>query len=540
MDDDRTQQSIDELAELFLTGVNPDPPTDPPPFSPSVDPLAGPAPLPMLPQGDAASAALSTPQAVAPDYPRPPQDHSPNLRLHRDHPTDASTTGPGDPPPPPPPPAEPAAAVEAVLLANLPTVSGPWLTAYAQTLADADGPTAVLFPDDRNLDADLLLPSTTKRPSTSQGALTNEGATPTDLVNHLLTDPAHPVRNILVHLDAGPHSPDAPRLLAFDHWTVLTGKDDAAIAAAGVLLHELADAHPETTDKQVSLVVAGADAKAANDTAARLQAAVGHRFASPLALLGHLQRIAPANLTTLPSTPLTPDSWHALQDRLLTLEPPTEPAPAPAPATPSTPPVKPGDGIPGPRVAATQSQSPKPQAHSTDTNPARPARPNLAELLLRSPHAPFPHHKARPLEARCPHQPDTQLLLGPDGRLHLLRQTFPTPPTPTPSTTPLKPGGSTPGLRATDASTAALSALRAAIVELSQARAWVREHLPLLQLTDKHARFDTTLDPELHLFTDQPHLATPLVAKLGDSLRRHLLQRIRLQDHAAGHCVPLA
>ncbi|MEM6552530.1 MAG: hypothetical protein AAF750_10450 [Planctomycetota bacterium] len=519
MDDDRTQQSIDELAELFLTGVNPDPPTDPPPFNPAADPLAGPAPLP-----------LAVPHAVAPDYPRPPQ--GPNsghgepahLRLTRDHPTapDPSTTGPGDPPPPP---TEPAAAVEAVLLANLPTVSGPWLTAYAQTLADADGPTAVLFPDDRNLDADLLLPSTTQKPATEAIPLQRDG-TPTDLVSHLLTDPTHPVRNILIHLDAGPHSPDAPRLLAFNHWTILTGKDDAAIAAAGVLLHELADAHAETADKQVSLVVAGADAKAANDTAARLQAAVGHRFNSPLALLGHLQRIAPANLTTLPSTPLTPDAWHTLEDRLLSLTPPTEPAHQPVPAAQAPAPVSP----------VARDRSPADTAAETRKPNTTPTRPNLADLLLRSPHAPFPAHKARPLEARCPHQPDTQLLLGPDGRLHLLRQTLPTPPAPSTTFSPVARDRS-PG---NDPASTALASLRAAIVELSQARAWVREHLPLLQLTDKHARFDTTLDPELHLFTDQPHLATPLVAKLGDSLRLHLLQRIRLQDHAAWHCVPLS
>jgi hypothetical protein len=104
------------------------------------------------------------------------------------------------------------------------------------------------------------------------------------------------------------------------------------------------------------------------------------------------------------------------------------------------------------------------------------------------------------LQARCPRYPKTQLLLDRRGRLHLLRRHA-----------RCGPEGS--------------EGLRAAVVDLIEARAWVREHLELLRLSQPQLRFDAAARPLLHLFTDDAKTATALVARLGKFVRLHLLQQ---------------
>jgi hypothetical protein len=119
------------------------------------------------------------------------------------------------------------------------------------------------------------------------------------------------------------------------------------------------------------------------------------------------------------------------------------------------------------------------------------------------------------LEARCPLQPKTQLMLGEDGRLHLLRRHD-----------PACPGEGAEGLGP-------------AMVDLLQARKWVSEHLALLQLTQRQCRFDADREPVLHLFTDRADWATSLIIRLGDSLKLHLLQDIEVAGERAWFCTPL-
>jgi hypothetical protein len=68
--------------------------------------------------------------------------------------------------------------------------------------------------------------------------------------------------------------------------------------------------------------------------------------------------------------------------------------------------------------------------------------------------------------------------------------------------------------------------LREAVVELIEARAWVREHADLLAMTQRQLRFDAQAEPVLHLFTDQARLAAALAARLGEFVRLHLLKRV--------------
>ena len=81
--------------------------------------------------------------------------------------------------------------------------------------------------------------------------------------------------------------------------------------------------------------------------------------------------------------------------------------------------------------------------------------------------------------------------------------------------------------------------IRAAVVDLAEAGKWVREHLELLKLTMRDANFDSSAEPSLHLFTAKAHLATPIVAKLGDQVKLHLLQEVQVGLQSAWFCTPL-
>ena len=123
------------------------------------------------------------------------------------------------------------------------------------------------------------------------------------------------------------------------------------------------------------------------------------------------------------------------------------------------------------------------------------------------------------LEARCPEQPLTQLVLDQDGRLHLLRRHD--------------------SARDDHQQRDNVDGLRAAVVDLLAARRWVRQHLALLQLTQRQCVFDHHAEPVLHLFTDRADLATGLAGRLGETLRLHLLQHVRVGDQSTWLCTPL-
>jgi hypothetical protein len=120
------------------------------------------------------------------------------------------------------------------------------------------------------------------------------------------------------------------------------------------------------------------------------------------------------------------------------------------------------------------------------------------------------------LEARCPHQPETQLMLDQQGRLHLLQRH--------------RPGQS----HATE-----LAGLREAVTELLEAKQWVQQHHQLLQLTQRQCRFDPGQPPILHLFTSRADLATGLIARLGQTLKLHLLQHVRVGQETGWYCTSL-
>jgi hypothetical protein len=165
--------------------------------------------------------------------------------------------------------------------------------------------------------------------------------------------------------------------------------------------------------------------------------------------------------------------------------------------------------------ATREAKRPPAAAEPVATQLPQTNEPDLAALIASGPKGVV---GGIALEARCPHHPTIQLLLDQAGQLHLLarHQTA-----------------------AASDHDLALTHLRAAIVDLLEADRWVREHLQLLQLTQRQCQFNPQAAPVLHLLTDRADLATALISRLGNKLRMHLLQSVTVGNQAAWFCTPL-
>jgi hypothetical protein len=107
------------------------------------------------------------------------------------------------------------------------------------------------------------------------------------------------------------------------------------------------------------------------------------------------------------------------------------------------------------------------------------------------------------LAARSPRHPQTQIVLDENGVIHLLR-------------------------RHTAGDEDPAMSLRAAVLDLIETRAWVREHADLLAMTQRQCHFDLRAEPVLHLFTDEAKVGAALVGRLGEFVRLHLLKEVKI------------
>jgi len=130
------------------------------------------------------------------------------------------------------------------------------------------------------------------------------------------------------------------------------------------------------------------------------------------------------------------------------------------------------------------------------------SQPDLIAMLAAS------LHGGVALEARCPRQPDTPILLDQNGTLHLLQPQINTD-------------------------------LCANIVDLMEARDWVSEHIDLLALTQRQCQFNLESEPTLHLFADDAKTAVSLIAKLGPSVKLHLIQEVTVGLQSTWVCTDL-
>ena len=586
--DHHSDSTLDELAGLFLT----DSAAPAGRAAPREDPLGGPAPIKLAPKlapsvtpgGVAhshATQASATPAAFGPSLDDEPDAHLLEL-LTSAVPVDAGsatpintesssrsadTTEPGEEVPAlrwtghdevdltnPPRRPEPARAVaEAVLLGNLPGMAGPWLTQYAQLLAQHGGgqrSVAVLHLDGDRLDLELIEPNVRRDddPATrAPGLRVPPGGFGdrdlVDLLDQLCRTGPTPVGTVLLHAD--PRHERAERLLDLSDWTLVSGADDAALAAAGQLMRGLLDQDPRVAAVRLGLMVAGSDADASQRAADLLSRDLdldGRLDAAPQ-LVGYQQRMIPARCRVLGSFDGINLQWPRLTAWLSTLQPAAETT-AETTATPA-PPVAPT----GPVATAAASAPDAPDATAataaTEAPAARPTRPALPRLDAPVEVAALGHAAAAAaadlafdpapdlfalvdtdarttasipggvaLEARCPSAPDAQLALDATGRLHLLLRH--------------------------DSDLGDLPTPREAIVELVAVRTWARQHRQLLQLTERSRRFDPDADPVLHLFTDRADLSVELVSRLGGLLKLHLLRDVAVGNEHTWFCVPLS
>ncbi len=627
MDDARTREALDSLAELYLTGLDtqdaqetsdkrdvdgavrpvrrpPSVATARPARAPSVAPastdqpnaadpadagLDGPEPFRFSPRPPASTTSNDPPPTPGAD--RPPSDP---LRAITGH--DDSSTSTAESPflglrqntPDTEPPQEPASSdsapavhVEAVLVGNLPSISGPWLTQYAQLVADAEGPVAILHLGEREVELELVEPR--HAPDTAQRGWRLSGGSRLrhpliDLLDSAVRAERHAVRTLMIHVVDGLAGRGAHRLLAIDHWTLLSGADEAAVHAAAQALDAVVRTNPAVSRKRLALMVAGADEAASQDVANQLRSATGKLLDEPLELLGWLPRMGPVRVRQLGVFGGIETLWPQLTEWMALLEtPPLEHVEStreePAQATPEQPSVESPPrrqereaGVatrsrvvaasPGPardtrsrephrqRAARSHWPRPEPPERSAASAP-RPSDESSAEPRPSStpprraavgvPPArratepePEPRREALTdsgvpdlaalatasegvlaggvrLDARCPHQPGIALVLDQDGGIHLLARAE---------------------THGNGDAAADLTAFRTAVVDLLDARQWVRQHLDLLRLTQRQCRFDPDATPVLHLFTTRADLAVPLVSRLGETLRLHLLRRV--------------
>ena len=594
MDDTRTQQALDELADLFLS--NQGPANKPVPAAPGADTpstrdsqLTGPAPIrlgpklkspPPPPEVKTPDVKVLTVDDTSQDHDFEPEAGTP-LHLHVDDPDEPLATFSQ------PEPAvatlteeDPAyaVAVEAVILGNLPGLSGPWLTQYAQLLAQQEGPVAILHIDDDLIDLELVEP--TDREPDGRGVSLRIGPgngqlDPVAVLEALMDSPNSAPGTILVHVDPQNDERGLIRALALDDWTVMCGADDLAIVGGYGMLKRMVELNDRVAEKRVGLMVMGSDPKQSQAAAHKFQTAATGFLESPVQLLGWQKQMVPVNLRHLGRFEDVDAAWPRLAEWFTrcaaSITQPTDPPafqdrPTPEPTyqanpTPPPPEVKiqevkapqaptptptaqgrrdtPARFQPRPRPEPPEAPAPPPEVKTPGPEPepvtvpepvaaqhkvAEPQpeelpvsdetfevdEPNLVELLMAGSGA-LPGGIA--MEARCPQQPNTQLMLDQAGRLHLLYWH--------------------------ESAEDGIDGLQPAMVDLLQARKWVREHIELLKLTQRQLNFDTDAEPVLHLFTDRADWATALAARLGDALKLHLLQVVQLGDQQAWFCTPL-
>ena len=544
MDESTPKHTLDDLADLFLTG-QPSP----------ADPLDGPAPIKLPPKAARPASSSQDLRDLLGEPPEPAYDEPVDIdkgladldqlaeMLHAD-------LNELDQPAPVPPTADafdgpalrltddeadeesadhrPAAVVEAVVLGNLPGMAGPWLTQYGQLLAQKDGAVVVLHIEPDAIDLELIEPTAVEKrqpdpidPRRSRSTLRVPpgGFADRDLIDvldQLCGARVSPVQTVLLHLDATAES--LPRLVQVKDWTLLSGADDAAIVAGYRLLKQLLEADQRVAGRHVGLMIAGSDRQTSRHAAQKLRSAVGNFLHAPLELLGFQQRMIPARSRALGRFEKVDELWPRLMQWIAQLE---TPAPRVQPETAQARPAakKVSAGLPPlaepVRVDATPKPAPAPEPATSFTATFEPDQaPDLFELIDSDPRTTASIPGGIALEARCPRQPHTQLALDAAGRLHLLHRHDSAdgdPPTP-----------------------------REAIVELVAVRDWARQHRQLLQLTERGRRFDPDADPVLHLFTDRADLSVDLVGRLGNLLKLHLLRDVQVGGEHTFFCVPLS
>ncbi len=467
------------------------------------------------------------------------------------------------------------------MLGNLPGMAGPWLTQYAQLLAQQDGAVVILHVDDEAIDLELVEPTTfASDPGSAPGSTpgstpenasakprdSHPAALPTlrippggfrgrdvvDVLDQLAKARNAPVRTFLVHLDAAPEA--LPRLLALGCWTLLSGADEAAIGAGYHLMKRLHEAQPRVHKIQLGLMIAGSDRDPAHQAARKLRAALGGFLHSPLEFIGYQQKMIPCRCRTLGRFTGTAEVWPRLAAWLAALQaPPTADRSADEEAKDAS--IVSESGLVGAEAASGSVAGAVPGVVPGAGVKSGPAFPRLDPPVHLDLHAPQPEFRDPGSERRIPdpgsrmptpqpQAPDLFSLIDTDPRAAAsipggLRLEARCPSQPD-TQLALDAAGRLHLLHRHDSADGDPPTPREAIVELVAVRDWARQHRQLLQLTERARRFDPEADPILHLFTDRADLSVHLISRLGDLLKLHLLRDVQVGDQHTLFCTPLS
>lgn len=556
MEDDRIQKALDRLADMYLTGATPPPAeTTPAPAKRTKHAHAAPAaeqdcatlPPPAQTPPDLQLPAEASPlvfgtvpdaqrrgqpqfaATAATTADRPTRSRSTNLADQLDGPApirlpigpnmnDLGRRYADDYPAIDTPTLAPAPAghVEAVFLGNLPGFGGPWLTQYAHFLAEQLGPVIVLNVDQEQIDLELVATASDRR---CVEELVRAGDVPASAglmaAVAALTRPGLPsIGAWLVHLPMPLDETSMHVAPDLDRWTLICGSDQAALVGAYRWIKQLAvDEESAHTGRQVGLMVMGSDRDKAEAMASNLTRTAGCFLDTPVRLIGCRKQIEPVHLAILGSFEAGAELWpritafladqadlsddpDAFYDQATALD--TEPGADEQPVADESPMA---DEYPEADEELLAEEAVSPVA----AEPITAAAEQQVELDLSQFLAP-----ATALEARCPRQEDMQIAVDRQGRLHLL----------------LAHRGSE-------------REVAAALTDLSQMRAWARQHAQLLQLTWRDGEIDQDADPVVHLFTAHAKAAAALVGYVDGDIRLHLLQAVVVGDASTWLCTEL-
>ena len=590
MDDTTSRQQIDELADLYLTNTEQD------------NPVSGPAPIKLSPKvagqpggqpsgqsGDDASSSYESQDDTPPAHSF--DDSHPVLRLTEEETDELAGTAVADimsniddGSSTPPAIDEPAAkaVLEAVLMGNLPGMSGPWLTQYAQLLAQNEGPVILLHVGEEAIDLELVEPRAEAQPAPTQPATTirippmRGGRTGlVGLIDALVRSDDSPARTILVRFDTFSDAQTLSRLAAMEDWTVLCGSDDASIAAASRSLRAAVHGDPRLADHNVGVMIMGSDDEAAAQAARRIAGELHDDLANPVELIGHLRRMQPVQVRDLGSFPDPVALWPKLVsffDALQVPEPLAMPEPEPTPVEESAPAQEPeptyqdtAEPMPAP-PRAKKPQAPTripPKPRSAPQPPPAASRPEPTPRFRQARPKPEPvYEESETAGAR--RSPATKKVSDTVSSVGT-----PTRPAPTPRVLTPEPELDLIALLAQG--TAALDSpvvldaripeqpdtqlavdttgtvhilaradtdFNQSVMRLIEAGHWVTDHLELIALTQRDHDFVET-EPVLHLLTDRADLTTQVVGKLAGQIKLHLLQQVTIGRESGWFCTPL-
>ncbi len=440
--------------------------------------------------------------------------------------------------------------VEAVLLGNLPGTGGPWLTQYAQRLARERGAVGVLSIDEQAVDVDLV--TARRHRPTAATRLAEQHAEDPQALTHVLAELSQseetgPIRTWLIHIPTPIDMQSFGRAWELPRWTLLCGADDAAVVGAYRTLKQLcvspwADRLDGYNHPRVGVMVMGSDEGAAKGVAIKLNHTANSFLDTPVELVGWQKQMQPVCCQPIGRFfSDDQDLWSQVQVFLHDM----------------------ADGFADARGLMDRWRdrvphnvnTPEPDFESQDINslpmgvdeltmPHQALQPDAGEgwdidpAMLKTPDDTDAVSDARQqaavaceldliellpfdavlLEGRCPQHEHIRLMLDQAGRLHLV-------------------ASDTAEGERRGADLGGAASLRSLIVDLMHTRDWVCEHFQLLQMAHSGLLLDRQAEPVLRVFTDQAKAAVALVGQLGSAVKLHLLQKAVVgQDEAWCAC----